>query len=143
MIDDIDAALSSPCTFTVDYDVVGPECGVNNGSIDLILEGEPGLYTYEWSTGDTTPYVENLDTGSYTVIIRNEVSCTRAINIHVDFDIPCTLMCTEVNTQVFLEGTYDYDDEKMRKTAERVRLLARSGTQYLLGQIYTGRTSVQ
>ena len=115
IVDDIDAALSSPCTFNVDYDIVAPECGVNDGSIDLFVDGLIGLYTFEWNTGDSTSFISNIDTGNYTVIVRNEVGCTRAIRLRVDYDQPCALICAEVNTQVFLEGTYNYDAERMNK----------------------------
>ena len=33
-------------------------------------------YTYLWSTGDTTPFIYNLETGFYSVTITNDKNCT-------------------------------------------------------------------
>jgi PKD repeat protein len=43
--------------------------GGNNGSAWVEVEGGSGFYSYLWSTGDTTFYVNNLAPGSHNVIV--------------------------------------------------------------------------
>ncbi len=114
-IENIDAALSTDCAYTAELDITAPLCGTSNGNIEVIIEGDTGPYTYEWSTGATTPYLENVDTGSYTLIIADANNCLRTFNIPIDYEEDCTMICAELNVQVLMEGTYDYDQGVMNK----------------------------
>lgn len=63
----------SPLTFT--NTVVKPNCGTNNGSIDITVTGTTSPFTYQWSNGATTQDINNVVAGSYTVGVRDNNNC--------------------------------------------------------------------
>ncbi len=55
----------------------GTQCGeANTGSIDLIVSGGTGNYTFAWSNGATTEDILNLDAGTYAVTVTDTNGCT-------------------------------------------------------------------
>ncbi|MGH1338661.1 MAG: T9SS type B sorting domain-containing protein [Aureispira sp.] len=57
----------------------GANNGANNGAIYTGLSGGTAPYTYNWSTGDTTSFVDSLPVGSYDIIVTDANACTIAI----------------------------------------------------------------
>lgn len=114
-IENIDAALSTDCAYSAELDITAPACGTTNGDIQVIISGDTGPYTYEWSTGATTPFLTDIDTGLYTLIIADANNCLRTFNIPVEYADECNMICAQLNVQVLLEGTYDYDEQAMKK----------------------------
>jgi hypothetical protein len=54
-----------------------PNCyGLSDGYIRTRSEGGLGDYSYEWSTGATTPDVDNLVKGDYHVMLKDANGCT-------------------------------------------------------------------
>jgi hypothetical protein len=49
--------------------------GTNTGSIDPGISGGTPNYTYQWSTGATTPTISNLYGGIYYLTVTDEVGC--------------------------------------------------------------------
>lgn len=119
----IDGALSEECRYVAEIDIVAPECGTSNGSVQAFVDGDTGPYTYEWSTGATTDFIDNIDTGHYTLLITDTENCTRAFNIDVVYADECELMCTTLDVQVYLEGAYDFDKQEMRTTLNELGYL--------------------
>lgn len=61
---------------SVSINITDPDCGINNGAIDITpLGGTPG-YTYLWSTGATTEDVSGLGGGVYNVTVTDANNCT-------------------------------------------------------------------
>lgn len=50
-------------------------CGGAIGTAEVIMSGDTAPYTYLWSTGATTPKIENLPYGEYTVIVKDKNNC--------------------------------------------------------------------
>ncbi len=50
--------------------------GVNNGSIDIAVNGNDSPYTYLWSNSATSEDISNLAAGSYTVTVTNNIGCS-------------------------------------------------------------------
>ncbi len=128
-INDIDAALSTECQYIADIIITSPDCGAADGMMETAITGSSGPYTYVWSTGDTSSTLTNIDTGDYTLIIADRFNCLRTFAMQVEYNEGCEMICAEINTHVFLEGAYEYDDEKMHNTLNRLG--------YLPGQIPT------
>jgi|GEM_PF-3519854 len=62
-----------------------PQChGDGNGFIGTEVTGGRGNYTYLWSTGATTPYIEHLFKGDYWVEITDENGCVLRREIFLD-----------------------------------------------------------
>ncbi len=65
-----------PDMIVVDAEVVIPDPGQSNGSIELEVSGGTGGYTYTWSNGSNNPAIYNLPVGDYTVMVTDDSGCT-------------------------------------------------------------------
>jgi PKD repeat protein len=55
--------------------IVQPSCGIS-GSIDVVISGGIGPFTYEWlGTTNTTPNLGNLEPGDYTLAVTDQGQC--------------------------------------------------------------------
>ena len=50
-------------------------------SIDVTVTGGTGVYTYDWSNGDSTEDVSDLGAGTYSVIVTDENGCSVSIEV--------------------------------------------------------------
>jgi subtilisin-like proprotein convertase family protein len=52
-------------------------CGnsINNGAIDVFINGAGGNVTYAWSNGETTQNISNLTAGAYTLTVSDDSTC--------------------------------------------------------------------
>ena len=57
---------------------INPACGQTNGSISATPFGGTSPYTYIWSTNSTTPSVNALAQGAYSVTVKDANNCTGA-----------------------------------------------------------------
>ncbi len=75
---------------SVDSLVVGSSEGLNIDSVQIsgnttsafVVGGIPP-YEYQWSSGDSTANVVNLDPGPYTLIVRDQAGCTDSISFDI------------------------------------------------------------
>jgi len=74
-----------PQLSVVIIDTVNVVCnGICNGSITVAGSGGTPPYTYNWISGQTTPQINSLCSGIYTVTVTDSNSCTSVlpVNIH-------------------------------------------------------------
>ncbi|MCC7301046.1 MAG: gliding motility-associated C-terminal domain-containing protein [Bacteroidia bacterium] len=64
--------------------------GQTNGSANITVTG-PGPYTYNWSTGATTPGISGLGAGVYTVTV-SDGNCTYTGTVTVTEPLPLTVL---------------------------------------------------
>lgn len=50
--------------------------GATNGTASAMAGGGNGIYAYLWTTGATTPSIENLSAGTYSVVVTDSEGCT-------------------------------------------------------------------
>ncbi|MFN4079301.1 MAG: hypothetical protein ACK4NS_00240 [Saprospiraceae bacterium] len=62
--------VNVPCNFTALFGVSTPVCGRCVGSVSAFVD-PPGDYAYLWNTGHTTPNLNNVCPGNYTVTITH------------------------------------------------------------------------
>ncbi len=110
---DYDAGFSSPCLYTAEIEVIQPLCGLDNGEITVVVEGDTGPYTYEWNISTTSNTVSDLPPGEYEVVISDSEECNRTFLITLEYEEGCDPVCGEVRTSVFLEGTFNFDAGEM------------------------------
>jgi gliding motility-associated-like protein len=61
---------------------VKPDCGINNGSINIAMSGGSPPYTYSWSPNvSTSSSAKNLVSGIYTIVVTDSSLCTKVITI--------------------------------------------------------------
>ncbi len=73
---DTTITIDDSCTFTIgvsgtDVSAIGAEDGAANVQVN-----QPGTYTYLWNTGDTSPAIYGLSSGSYGVSVTDTLGCT-------------------------------------------------------------------
>ena len=103
---DIDIGLSQECEYTASVTLTMPDCGMTNGSINVIVLGTSGPYEFAWSTGETGQEINGLDTGVYRLLITDVNGCNRAFTEQIIFGNECSMVCATLETEVLLEGAY-------------------------------------
>lgn len=58
--------------------------GGDDGSITSLVEGGTGIYNYVWSTGATSPSINNIPGGSYSLTITDENGCSTSASANVE-----------------------------------------------------------
>jgi len=69
--------------------------GANDGTTSVTPQGGTAPYTYEWNNGETTPVLQNLVPGNYTVTVTDGNACTTTETVTV-----LTFQCSMINTQI-------------------------------------------
>ena len=59
------------------------DTGTLDGSIDVIPTGGEGPYTFEWSNGETTSTITNLESGDYEVTVSDVNNCSEVLQFFV------------------------------------------------------------
>ena len=55
-----------------------------NGTAMVIPAGGTPPYTYDWSTGESTETIVDLDSGTYSVVITDANDCSDTVNVQVE-----------------------------------------------------------
>lgn len=66
-------------------------CTQNNGSISVSPSGGTTPYTYSWSNSATTPSINNLAAGSYSVTITDNVGCSITKSKYIAVNSPVNI----------------------------------------------------
>jgi hypothetical protein len=67
-------------------------CGLSNGSISAGASGGTPPYSYQWSSGHTTPNVNNVPSGFYFVTVTGSNGCTATDGVFLENEeIPISL----------------------------------------------------
>lgn len=74
--------------------IITGDDGSGNGSISLKFTEGASLFTYEWSTGDNTPEIENLSAGVYSLTITDADACSHTF----EFEVPIVTALSEATT---------------------------------------------
>jgi gliding motility-associated-like protein len=117
---DVTATDANGCTVSQTFTVVEPpvfsvtvtgtdvSCnGGSDGTVTVTLPGGSGSgpYTYNWSTGDTSQNLTNVDAGTYTVVVTNANGCT-AVGTYTVTE-PTVISATETVVNVSCNGGAD------------------------------------
>lgn len=88
-----------------------PLCsGDSTGSISVTpINSDSELYTYVWSTGDTTQTIAGLAPGSYTVTITDSEGCSRTLSYAITQPAALTLSSVISNSQCGEQGAFAID----------------------------------
>ncbi len=75
-----------PVMFVSDTTIT-PDNGSSNGSIQVVIKGGKQPYRYIWSNGATTPNINNLPGGNYTLTVRDAANCVRMFSFTVKMNV--------------------------------------------------------
>ncbi|MCX7953583.1 MAG: T9SS type A sorting domain-containing protein [Bacteroidales bacterium] len=75
--------ISEPSSLNIQFNIVQPTCGQNNGIITANVSGGTAPYTYLWNTQppQNTQTVSNLSSGTYIVTVTDANNCTKTNSI--------------------------------------------------------------
>ena len=80
-----------------DYLGFGTSCnGSSDGFIYTMVSGGAGNYTYNWSNGETTEHIDNINAGIYSAIVTDENGCSASIEIEITE--PEEIIITEIHS---------------------------------------------
>ena len=65
----------------------------NVGSASVTVSGAPSPFSYAWSNGATTDSVENLEAGTYSVVVTDANGCVDSCSVDVEV-VPCCNVTT-------------------------------------------------
>lgn len=83
---------------TLSADLTDPTCfGANNGSIDLSINGTNGPYNVLWSSGHSSPTIQNLTAGNYVAIVSNSNGCSVSQAFNLTQPAPIQMEYTKIN----------------------------------------------
>ena len=91
--------IQEPPVLLLDVTMKNIICGEDTGSATAMGFGGTGAFTYEWSTGETTPEIMNLTPGTYTVTLTDGSGCTQESSIEVTEVGSAVSASIEVNQQ--------------------------------------------
>lgn len=133
-------SISEQLQLTIDnYYTYDPDCGFNNGTIDLYIYGGVAPYTVDWSanaSGQTGSYIYDLLPGIYTATVTDAQGCAVTMDVPLsdyfgpyssyDSDIPAD--CGQGNGSVYTTSccgnggpyTWSWSDGSTNESLENV-----------------------
>ena len=75
-LDSVVVKASVPVTISLVSSENGSCFGSGNGSASVLADGGDGVYSYQWSTGDTISTVQNLMAGVYAATVTDGENCS-------------------------------------------------------------------
>ena len=80
----IPVTITQPSALTLATSFTNAVCTAANGSVSVVASGGTPAYTYLWAPGgQTTPTVNNVTAGNYSVLVTDFQGCTQTANISV------------------------------------------------------------
>ncbi|RMG77923.1 MAG: hypothetical protein D6714_19060 [Bacteroidetes bacterium] len=74
----------------VTFNITKASCGQSeDGVIEAIVTGGTPPYSYEWSNGETTPTIQNLNPGAYSVVVTDNNGCVLNSNNGTELSEAC------------------------------------------------------
>lgn len=103
--------IEEPFELGVDYEITGVDCyGDKNGSLYAEATGGTPGYSYQWSTGDTTQFINQLRGGKYYLSVVDTNLCTKLDSVIVPApEAPLDLVFDVSNVKCFGGNTGEID----------------------------------
>ncbi len=74
--------ISEPPPLNIDTQITDISCnGACDGQINTVVTGGTPGYSFSWSNGNNTPYINNLCPGTYTLNIVDNAGCKDSVNV--------------------------------------------------------------
>ncbi len=68
--------ITEPEAIEITAEITDSNSILGNGTISLTVTGGTGNYTYDWSNGDATANLSDLEIGEYSVTVTDEAGCS-------------------------------------------------------------------
>lgn len=91
--------LNESGTMALGYTDIDDEiCNNNSGFVNITITGGSAPYTYHWSNNATTQDLTNIDAGSYSCTITDNLGCALHTPVYTVINSPGTLQLSDVST---------------------------------------------
>ena len=77
----------------------------NNGWAEALINGGAGNYIVNWSNGETTPRIENLELGTYLLFVTDEKGCQATAQVVIEAPNPLEISVIEQKNPVCNDGS--------------------------------------
>ncbi len=96
--DTLNFTIDAPQPITIAFDnIVHPLCfDYSNGSLEVLAMGGTPPYSFEWSHGTTSNWLEHLSAGSYNVLVTDSHGCTEESTVNINNPTPIETDLPEV-----------------------------------------------
>ncbi|MCF8370654.1 MAG: PKD domain-containing protein [Bacteroidales bacterium] len=81
-------------------EIISPDNGNSDGSIDITISGGTAPYTYSWSNGNVTEDLINVSSGNYTITIIDASNCEKIGSYLIPYGISMDLSFDGANDYV-------------------------------------------
>ncbi|PLX07705.1 MAG: hypothetical protein C0596_09745 [Marinilabiliales bacterium] len=76
--------ITDSCNLFLSYDIThASSVNINDGAIDITVQGGTAPFAYDWSNGEYTEDISGLYHGDYTVIVTDNIGCSMAYSFYV------------------------------------------------------------
>ena len=100
------AIINTSTNLLMNLDDIDIQCGQeNSGSIDLMVLGGAGVYSYLWNTGATTEDLTNLGPGTYQVTVTDASGCTGTNSKQITAPPTLSLACEKTDVECADDNT--------------------------------------
>lgn len=79
--------------------------GVDNGSIDVLVQGGTAPYSYAWNNGATVEDIFGLATGTYSLIVTDSMGCTESTSVVISEPLPLGQVAASTNVNCKNDAT--------------------------------------
>ncbi|MCB0761635.1 MAG: T9SS type A sorting domain-containing protein [Flavobacteriales bacterium] len=108
------------CSATEDFEITSSDAlgvqietspiscfGMADGSLDAIVNGGSGSYTYNWTGGSTGTGINNLSAGTYTVEVEDSEGCpgTASVTLTEPAELELAVFKTDISCNGMADGT--------------------------------------
>lgn len=99
--------IDAPSDILLQTTTLAASCGQNNGSLSVNASGGTPGYTYSWTPNVSNgPTAANLAPGDYIVVVTDQNSCGKIIDLNVDVTAPPVLSLLDI-TSISCAGVRD------------------------------------
>lgn len=83
--------IQQPTMITVNFNTTQPTCfNLSNGTIQAIVSGGASNYQYMWSNGNSSPLLNNLPAGAYSLTVTDANGCSQVAQTTLSSPPPIT-----------------------------------------------------
>ena len=75
--------------------ITHPNCEQSNGSIQIFINNGTPPYVYDWSNGEQSELIDNLDSDSYSVLVSDSLNCSTLVIYELTDDSDGDGVCNE------------------------------------------------
>ena len=95
------AAIEEPEMIEISGNATEETCGESNGTISTVVQGGTSPYTYDWSSNDNTPNIDDLPAGNYILDLTDANGCTATFEISVSTPNALAVTNSQENVSCF------------------------------------------